>query len=136
MSNNDKLQNMPTDAVIKAICDWMAWDYSDKEMRAEASELHRRIQEASPQSAMAENMDERDFRALEHLLAGRITCSDDLPENERPRSLNARLLFGQIFRLRTAAQTVISTRTEDFGGPEAERHERALDALRDVCVNT
>jgi hypothetical protein len=42
-----KLEDMPTDAVIKAICAWMEWDYADKAMRAEASELYHAIRRAS-----------------------------------------------------------------------------------------
>jgi hypothetical protein len=48
------LESMPTDAQIKAICWWMEWDYSDKAMRAEASDLYYAIKRATPESPRPE----------------------------------------------------------------------------------
>lgn len=46
-SAGGRLEEMPTDEVIKAICTWMAWDYDDRAMRGDASGLYRAILSAS-----------------------------------------------------------------------------------------
>jgi hypothetical protein len=39
-ARQNSLASMAPDDVIKAICKWMAWDYGDKDMRADANELY------------------------------------------------------------------------------------------------
>lgn len=48
-----RLEDMPTDAQIKAICEWMAWDYNDRSMRGDASGLYRAILNAGSVASSA-----------------------------------------------------------------------------------
>ena len=85
---SDYLEAMPTDAVVRAICDWMAWPYAEPSMRRDASDLYRAIENAAPQavaqsvrasgkSAEAEDTEGRGFES--HQPAGAAPSDKSLP---------------------------------------------------------
>ena len=67
------LEDMPTDAVVKAICDWMAWPYAEPSMRKDASDLYQAIVRASGHHSASDAHDSGRLNWLESLLwSGRI----------------------------------------------------------------
>lgn len=66
---------------------------------------------ATPVSASgASTVSEQEYLGIEALYRGDVKCSDELPKEKRPQSINAKRLFRYIFDLKADLRAALSTR--------------------------